>query len=148
MPGKPKDKSSDAVMTFRLPRRLHQQLVEAAGGRSVSEEMRHRLEGSLAGGFMNADDPKTLRLLDAIALLARDITASYGPWHEDPQAFGAFVYASMALLSYARPQGELTPKPPKPGSPGDLVIGEKKDATPEDIARTFAAMAARAGGFI
>jgi hypothetical protein len=63
MARKPKDAGADAVLSFRLPRELHDRLVEAADGRSVSEEMRRRLDAS----FNQVDDQWFADLLTAIS---------------------------------------------------------------------------------
>ena len=66
MAGKKKDGGSDAVLTFRLPRALHDRLVEVTAGRSVSEEMRRRLEGSFSPSVLGSEDPRFRDLLIAI----------------------------------------------------------------------------------
>src|SRR5439155_18728849 len=82
MAGKAKGVPRDTAVALRLPRELHAQLKKAAAGRSVSEEMRARLEKSLLRDWR--DDAPTRRLTEAIAELARNVKPYYGDWHENP----------------------------------------------------------------
>jgi hypothetical protein len=66
MPGRSKDAGKDTVLTVRMPRDLHGKLVEAAAGRSVSEEIRRRLEASLSPAFSLPEDPWFHDVLHAI----------------------------------------------------------------------------------
>ena len=127
---------TDAAVSLRLPRELLDRLKAAAGNRSVSEEIRQRLESSFVAG---PADPETVRLIEAIAYVARNIGV---PWEGDPFTFTAFKVAVDALLASSRPDGELLQKP-KPDSPAAARFGP--DASPEAVGRKFAAMAARVG---
>ena len=75
--GKRKDAGADAVLTFRLPRELHEKLREAAGERSVSEEMRRRLEASFAEKPAGSDDPRFNDLMTTIAYAASAAARMY-----------------------------------------------------------------------
>jgi len=129
---------SEAVLTFRLPRSLHEKLREAAAGRSVSEEMRERLEASFAAK-PDAPDTKTRELLDAITAMA-DALASLGGsnafagwsagmieaargvgtlrWDVSPVGFASFRRAIEIVLGVLEPGGE-----PPPGSESTAETG-------------------------
>lgn len=130
MAGKIRGKEgSEAVLTFRLPRSLHEKLKEAAGGRSASEEMRERLEASFAAE-PNALDQKTRELLDAITAMADALASLGGPntfagwptgmieaargvgtvrWHISPVGFASLRRAIEILLGVLEPGGEAPP---------------------------------------
>jgi hypothetical protein len=102
---------SEAALAFRLPRTLHDKLKEAAGGRSVSEEMRERLERSLAQGA----DQKTRRLLDGIVAMTDverlrplAMMLGYEPppglWHEDPAYCKALALNLVGLVRALAPE--------------------------------------------
>jgi hypothetical protein len=122
MAGKSKSVDRDAVLTFRLPRELYERVKKAAGDRSVSEEMRRRLEAS----FDVSRDPTTMKLTSAIRLVAQFLEAVYPAWHQDPFVFLIFKMAIDALLQEFKPEGEPKPLPelssdPKPS--GLLLAG-------------------------
>jgi hypothetical protein len=103
MRGKKKDAGSEAVLTFRLPRALHQRLVEASGGRSLSEEMRRRLEGS----FVSVPaDPETRQFVDAIAAMAGVLAEQQRKWHENPTGFALLKRAVEMIFEAFRPNGK------------------------------------------
>lgn len=105
---------SEAVLTFRLPRSLHDKLKLAAAGRSVSEEMRERLEAS----FQEPADPETRNLLAAISAIVdffsprsepasgaiAIIPSSLGHWRKDVQSCAAMETAIQAIFSGLRPR--------------------------------------------
>src|SRR5438067_6555363 len=128
MAGKAKGVPRDTAVALRLPRELHAQLKKAAAGRSVSEEMRARLEKSLLRDWR--DDAPTRRLTEAIAELARNVKPYYGDWHENPYAFAVFKYAVETLLSKMRPKGE----PVAPSSTDEWLPGD----TPENAGMNLA----------
>jgi hypothetical protein len=136
--GKAKGVPRDTTVTLRLPRELHDQLKEAARGRSVSEEMRVRLARSLT------NSPQTAGLLDAVAEIARRLPgflgSRWGHWHEDPYAFIVFKSAVETLLLHFRPKSE-EPLPPPPE--GYSLI---PDLTLEQSGIAFARGAIMAGG--
>jgi hypothetical protein len=128
MARKAKDAAADMALTFRLPRELHQRLVEAADGRSISEEMRRRLEASFAGEVARpaTDDPWFNDLLTAIAHAAAgaakmkqrpmlppgvlDRDGKQRPydverWGPDTTAYETFAEAVHTLLAAFAPEG-------------------------------------------
>ena len=126
MAGRAKGVPRDTAITLRLPRQLHDYLREAAAGRSVSEEMRARLERSFLISWET--DPKTRELVEAVAEMARNVYPYFGRWHERPYAFVIFKVAIDTLLSKLRPKGEPLPQE-------DDVFPEM---TPEEIGKTVA----------
>jgi hypothetical protein len=129
MAGKAKGVPRDTTMTLRLPRALHEQLTKAAKGRSVSEEIRYRLEQSLLNDWVN--DPKTGELIDAVAEIARNVRPYYGKWNESPYAFAVFKVAVDTVLSKVRPKGEAV----RPAAnENDFLPGK----TPEEAGRMLA----------
>lgn len=147
MPGKVRGKEgSEAALTFRLPRTLYEKLKEAAGGRSVSEEMRQRLEASFAEQIKHPDEA-TRRLLGAIAAMARMLDSleerwgtDSGPrdkfpewvqrtieigslkWHETPYGFAIFKRAIEMLLNACEPRSESPPDPEMLPSAADAAV--------------------------
>jgi hypothetical protein len=124
-------KGGEAVLTFRLPRSLHDKLKEVAGRRSLSEEMRKRLEASFEPAAKLPDEP-TRRLFAAIAAMAGALSrleerwrtepnpfADFPSWveagraigtfkwHESPYGFVVFKRAIERLLDACRPEGNL-----------------------------------------
>src|SRR5712691_12201289 len=73
-PGAPKD----LQLKFRLSRELHDSIADAAerAGRSVSQEIRRRLEVPVA------DDPEMGQLVEAVKLVA-----GLAGWRRSPRAF-------------------------------------------------------------
>lgn len=122
MAGKAKGVPRDTAIALRLPRELHEQIKEAAAGRSVSEEIRARLEWSLRHDWAN--EPATTELTDAIEEIARNVKPYYGAWNENPYAFAVFKVAVDTLLSKVRPKGE----PIQPPDDGEWRPGN----TPEE----------------
>jgi hypothetical protein len=147
VPGKIRGKEgSEAALTFRLPRTLYEKLKEAAAGRSVSEEMRQRLEASFAGEINLPDEP-TRKLLGAIAAMARMLDSleerwrtdpgptDYFPewvkrtreigsfkWHETPYGFAVFKRAIEMLLNACEPRSEPPPGPELLPSEADAAV--------------------------
>ena len=118
MAGKKKDAGSDAVLTFRLPRELHRRLVEASAGRSVSEEMRRRLEASFAPVVAGLEDPRFRDLLTAIGHAAAAAAKMPAPregrivaegrvvrYQDDITPYAAFMDAAIDLLHTFEPEG-------------------------------------------
>jgi hypothetical protein len=116
MAGKRKDVGSEAVLTFRLPRELHRRLVEASTGRSVSEEMRRRLEASFAPAAVGAEDPRFRDLLTAIGHAAaaaakmpalREVSVGKGARRreDDKTPYVAFREAVASLMDAFEPEG-------------------------------------------
>lgn len=135
MAGKAKGVPRDTTVTLRLPQELHERLKQAAAGRSVSEEIRARLEWSLLNDY--ASDPKTRDVVDGIAKLARNVRPYFGDWHQDRYAFDVFKIAVDTVLTKVRPKGEPI-SPPNDGEfrPGDTAEAAGKAlATAEIIAR-------------
>lgn len=134
MPGKIRSKeAAEAVLTFRLPLSLYRKLQQAAGGRSVSAEMRQRLEASLVDPEAQPDQP-TCQLLTAISAMAdalgrleEDYREEPNPlarfpklleqareigtfrWHVSPYGFARFRRAIEMLLDALEPEGEALP---------------------------------------
>lgn len=117
MTGKAKGVPRDTAVALRLPRELHAQLKRAAAGRSVSEEMRSRLEGSFLRDM--TDDAPTLALTEAISEVARNVKTYYDAWDENAYAFAVFRVAVETLLSKMRPKGEPVPSNTDEWLPGD-----------------------------
>jgi hypothetical protein len=129
MANKAKGVPRDTAVALRLPRELHAELKRAAGGRSVSEEMRARLEQSLLRDLAN--DAPTRALTEAISELARNVKAYYGDWHENPYAFAVFRVAVETLLSKMRPKGE----PVAPSSTDEWLPGDTPEIAGVNLAR-------------
>lgn len=128
MVGKAKGAPRDTAVGLRLPRELHTLLKRAAGGRSISEEVRRRLTESLLRD--NRESAATQKLTDAIAEVARHVRLYYGEWHENPYAYAVFRVAVETLLSKMRPKGEpIAPESGDEWQPGD---------TPESAGVTIA----------
>ena len=119
MAGKKKDGVSDAVLTFRLPRALHERLVDVSAGRSVSEEMRRRLEGSFSPTVLGSEDPRFRDLLIATGHAAAAAakmpykpevpyrTVEGGPFRrdDDKTPYVAFREAVVSLMDTFEPEG-------------------------------------------
>jgi len=121
----------EIIVTLRLPRELHARLQALGGPRGLTAEIRNRLETSLGG------DPRTRRLLDAIAAVAEalpqtepvsrmlGLDAPLGPWHEDPISYAALVRDIPRLM--------------------ELIALRPSDAVDEDTLKPIADMALGAG---
>jgi Arc-like DNA binding domain len=129
MAGKAKGVPRDTAVALRLPRELHTQLKRAAAGRSVSEEMRSRLEQSLLRDLK--DDARTRALTEAMGELARNVKPYYGAWHENPYAFAVFRIAVENLLSKMRPKGE----PVAPSNTDEWLPGDTPESAGGNLAR-------------
>jgi hypothetical protein len=114
--------ADETVQTsVRLPRELYDQLVQVAGERGTSTEIRRRLEMSLSGEAPAEGDKKTRELLSDLARAARKIEDAYGPWHEDEFATEIFaLHAESVVRGTGKmpvPRSEpVTPRAPQPGS--------------------------------
>jgi hypothetical protein len=126
MAGKAKGVPHDTAVTLRLPQELHEQLKSAAAGRSVSEEIRARLESS----FKIIDQP-TEELVGAIVYVTSSLSID-GGWHKDPYLFEVLKAAISRLLEHWRPT-----KPVK--APKYVMI--PKGLSPEVAAQMLAAFA-------
>ncbi len=122
MAGKPKGAGNEAVLSFRISRELFDRLYQAAAGRSVSEEIRHRLEASFASEASSDEETQQLTKMigDAASMLAR----LYLPtWHQAPVVFIRFKRTVEILIEYFKPEGDPspavieTPFGPKPINP-------------------------------
>jgi hypothetical protein len=102
-----KRSESEVSVAFRLSRDLHEQLKKAGGERGLSEEIRRRLEWSIANDWTR--DTKTGSVIDAIANLARNVKSYYGDWHKNRYAFDVFKVAVDTVLTKVRPKGEPIP---------------------------------------
>jgi hypothetical protein len=129
MAGRSKGVPRDTAVALRLPRQLHTQLKRAASGRSVSEEMRSRLERSLLRDL--ADDAPTRALTEAISELARNVKPYYGAWHENSYAYAVFKVAVESLLAKMRPKGE----PVAPSSTDEWLPGDTPESAGVNLAR-------------
>jgi hypothetical protein len=96
MAGRPKGAPRDKAIALRLPSDLHDRLSAAAAGRSVSEEIRRRLEASfdMPGGDA-ADDARFANLLKAIGYAASVAAAMYPA--PDPRGAAVFEEAAIRL---------------------------------------------------
>lgn len=95
---------SDDTLTVRLPADLKRRLIEAAGDRTLGEEVRRRLETSI-GGRPLVGDPKTRRLFDTIEKMINALGGE-AEWHKNPTTFDAFRRALDLVLPALRPPGE------------------------------------------
>jgi hypothetical protein len=102
MAGKPKDVGRDTVLTVRMPRELHQRLADAAGDRSVSEDIRRRLEASFAAEPLASKDPRLGDLLTAIEHAADGAARMYPA--DEAEAYSVLEVAIRLLLDALRPQ--------------------------------------------
>ena len=129
MAGKAKGSPRDTAVGLRLPRELHALLKRAAGGRSISEEVRQRLVESLLRD--DRESAATQKLTDAIAEVARNAKVYYGDWHDNPYAFAVFKFAVEALLSKMRPKGE----PVAPSNTDEWLPGDTPEIAGGNLAR-------------
>lgn len=126
---------------FRLSSGLNQQIEEAAvrNGRRVSEEIRRRLETSFAHELGTGDN-ETIRLVEAIRIVAQSLEIPFGSWHENRFAFDVFVEAVNILMALYRPAGDSVR--PTNNESADLYLGPT--GTPETAGRMLAGAAAAA----
>jgi hypothetical protein len=101
MAGKPKGRGSDKALSLRIPHDLYDRLAQVRGNGNVSEEIRQRLEASF-DREQRAADPKTAKLLGAIAEMAGRVTG----WQNDADQFDALAHAINLLLAGFKPAGE------------------------------------------
>jgi hypothetical protein len=142
----------DVMVQMRLPRDLHAQLKQAAeeAEHGLATEVRHRLQGTFAGGAMSTADPETLRLLNAVAWISAVVANAYSggaaaSWRVEPDAGAVFRRSVSALMDWAAEgKGVTDPKSPKDGSTVDRLI--KTSAMEPGMAIGFAAAAQE--GFI
>jgi hypothetical protein len=116
---------------FRLPKELHTKLEKAGRerGGGLSDEIRRRLEASFEG-----DDPQTQSLNRTIRLVAAEMQAMFGAWHQDPFAHAAFKAALAMLLERLKPQGQPIPHP----NPDNLADVLYPSNFPEETGRQIA----------
>jgi hypothetical protein len=93
MAGKPKGEANDKVMQLRLPSRLYASIVEAAEGHSVSEEIRERLEITLAPATGNPIFADVLQAVRRAADFAGRLPA------DDTVKYAVFADAARMLLT-------------------------------------------------
>jgi hypothetical protein len=153
----------EVVVTLRLPRELHSRAKEVGGERGLTALIRAALEAKFAGDTLPLGvdtDPTTQRLCSAIATIAREVEAAYGPWHQDPDAFQVFLDAAGELLDTIRSGGGtginnavLDPsidkpihKPPRESSPLGQM-SKRRAWRPDQIAGELALLAAAREGF-
>jgi len=139
MAGKPRAAANEAVLSFRIPRELFDRLREAAAGRSVSEEIRRRLEASFAAEPYGGD-LKTQALITAIRSTADQVWSlnSYRPWHADAFSFAAFKHALHKVLDV------LLQKPPGEAKLDPVGLGGsiwEDGVSPEEVGNAVAAAA-------
>jgi hypothetical protein len=121
-------------MGVALPEALRAQLssASAAGGRSVAEEIRQRLERSFAED--NLDPALRAFTADVIAIAELVRVDTGGSWNKDPAAHAAFRSALLALLSDYQPEGA-----PVFGAVRDLLgRGTLSQDDPETVGRALA----------
>lgn len=115
---KSRGSAPDLQFKLLLPRPLHDRVAAAAAesGRSVSEEIRQRLEGS----FGVEADEQTRQLTEAIKLSA----AATG-WRQNSDAYATFRAAIDVLLRQFPPRGGATEPPDqeKVAREGAMVAG-------------------------
>ena len=129
MANKAKGVPRDTAVALRLPRELHAQLKRVAAGRSVSEEMRSRLEQSLV--LDGRDEVATRNLTEAISEVARNVKPYFGDWNENPYAYAVFKVAIETLLSKMRPKGE----PVAPSNADEWLPGDTPESAGVNLAR-------------
>jgi hypothetical protein len=151
--------ADDSTQTsLRLPKKLHDQLLAAAGDRGLGDEIRSRLEASFLPETREIDPP-TQRLMSAISsiaylvegftrpitmedLLGDDISpaamaarGSRRPWHSNAFSIAAFKHALDRVLSVMLkpPSGEIKLSPEASGT---VIWGEH--ATPQEVGNAVA----------
>jgi hypothetical protein len=122
--------------TIWLPQQMHQRLKEISGSGGVSEEVRKRLETS----ERVPDNPKTRKLLSAIAFVAEKAERDFGNWSEDRFSYEVLRAAIDLWLTAHRPEGELAMKLNPSRDPLDPSFG--LDTSPESAARFLLAILA------
>ena len=106
-------------IAIRLPFDLYDAVKRAANadGRTVSDEIRRRLQGSLAGEIKTGDDPVFAPTLEAIGHAA----AGAAKMSADPLlAYKAFMAAALVLMS--------------------LFLPERREVSKEELTRTVSAV--------
>jgi hypothetical protein len=164
MPRKSKDARSEAVLTFRLPRELHERLVDASAGRSLSEEMRRRLETSLESSASEQDP----RFADVLTCIGYAATAAAklqqlpeGTWENDEGArdehnvaqrgpditpYLAFQEAVGRLLIAFQPQGIRAASDATLARLSDQLVGLALGALGDRGLKAFASLSGRVPG--
>jgi hypothetical protein len=147
-------KSAETHVTqigVRLPAGLHERLIEAAGDRGVSDEVRKRLEASFAGEPAGAD-PATMQFVRAIVEAASYVSSMNGDrgWAEDGFSFTAFETALGKVvpvaLSRVRAKFRQSRSGTEPGAkhaadPNSIWAQTQERATPEGLGYAAAATA-------
>jgi hypothetical protein len=95
-------------MSFRLPTEMRDELTKAAkdSGRSVTQELLHRLGQSFKEDRKNYRDPATKGLCILFADLAENVHAGTPDWRSDPFLFKAFTVGAAKLLATLTPPGK------------------------------------------
>jgi hypothetical protein len=133
------ERGKAAQIKFRLPVYLRASIESASeqNGWGASEEIRRRLEDSFRHEAA-AGDEKTSRLIEAIEIVARNVSPPFGAWHANRFAFDTFRAAVLALIDLRRPSG--VPVRPTDNGIADMYLGD--DGTPETAGRVIAGAAA------
>jgi Arc-like DNA binding domain len=119
---KPKGDFSELTspLSIRMPAEMREQLEASASGsgRSVSQEVLRRIQGSFSQDRDRARDPAMRALCFLIAQLAAEVSGltdekgqPYFDWRADPFFFRAFKLALAQVLDALEPRGEI--RPPK-----------------------------------
>jgi hypothetical protein len=136
--GRPRSENPMVHTAVALPRDMLERLKREAkaADRGLSTEIRLRLERP-------ERDVATLRLLDAIALLADYVADDLGKkWYEHAYALAAFKAGVTGLLAYYLPEGDENVPPEttrydKRLDP-DRWGAFEPDDSPETVGRTYA----------
>jgi Arc-like DNA binding domain len=128
---KPKGDFSELTspLSIRMPAEMREQLEASANdnGRSVSQEVLRRIQGSFSQDRDRARDPAMRALCFLIAQLAGYVAGFTDPqgrpyfdWRTDRFFFRAFKLAMAKVLDALEPSGEIR-------SPKDVFDNQKKD---------------------
>ena len=123
------DKSSSRASeqtALRLSGELRQRLGEAAAanGRTVSEEMRARLEASFFAAPSSSLDPWFADALAAIGHAAVGASKMLSPGQErDPAVYIGFEKAATLLLGFFRPEGDDQASDSEVDNAAAIVLG-------------------------
>lgn len=120
-----------AVMSFRLPTEMRDELAKAAkaSGNSITQEVLSRLGRSFKEDQKNYRDPATKGLCILFADLAENAHRGTPDWRADPFLFRAFTVGVAKLLATLQPPG-------KPETPGLLKALLAKLSTDHPMNKT------------
>ena len=141
--------SKGATTTMRLEPALRRRLEAAAerANRSLSEELRVRLELSLDEQERRFGDPETYALCQLISVAFRDIKhhSDGKAWFEHPWSYGQAKTALSELFSYFQPPDIIRDAPPEAAVPYPLSEGfgpnGRKSLRTSNLGRGIAQMA-------